>query len=304
LKPLRYATWLSVIYLLVAGGYILVSSRLAAAIAHNVAQLERIEHIKGILFVVTTGAILWCTSLALFLKQAHTDEARALERRALTLVQGKAYAAELAAAVAHDFNNLLLVLRVGVEELTEELAQTPNNATLGEMRQALDSARNLTERMARAARGSRESRLAVHRLDRIVDDTIQLMRRLPRLQRCNLEVSLAAVPEARLDPILVEQIVVNLLLNAADAAGEDGTIRIVVEEHERAVCVAVHDSGKGLTALELKRALEPFFTTKSTGLGLGLFSVRASVDASEGNLALRSSPLGGALIEVNWPKLS
>src|SRR5512133_163824 len=185
-RPAYYATWLAGAYLLVAGSYIVVSGWLAAAVARDVAELERLEHIKGIAFVFVTGALLWVISWVMFDRLKLADAARATDRQALMLVQSKAYAAELAASVAHDFNNLLLVVGFGLDEITAASGSPPNPHLLAEMRQALDAARNLTERMARAARGQREIRRDYRSLTTLVTDTVRLVQRLPRMRGRNI----------------------------------------------------------------------------------------------------------------------
>jgi two-component system sensor histidine kinase HydH len=301
LKPLRYALLLALSYLLVAGAYILVSSRLAAAIASNVAELQRIEQFKGIVFVVVTGLLLFFAAWFLFRRFAQDETARALERRAMALMQSKAYSAELAAAVAHDFNNLLLVIHAGVDELSVKCREPSSSNTLEAMRSALDSARDLTKRMARAARGERAARQEPRCLATLVKETWELLQRIPRFRGRKVEVITSTNAKAVLDPVLVEQILVNLLLNAADAAGDGGKVLVEVRADEESVYLSVQDNGEGLTGDALTNAFKPFTTSKSQGLGLGLLSVRASVEASQGTLVVRSSRLGGAQFDVSWP---
>lgn len=304
LKPLRYATGLAFAYLLVAGGYILVSGRLAAAVATSVVELQRIENIKGIVYVFVTGALLWIVSYGLFARIERAHESHALDRRAMMLMQSKAYAAELAAAVAHDFNNLLMVVGAGVHDIQQSDGREIDPATLASMQKAVDSARDLTARMARAARGARSVQSENHCLADLIDETVRLLRRLPRLYGRSIELATGSRARVFLDAILVEQIVVNLLLNAADAGGPSGRIRVEVEEDAQTVWVAVHDSGTGLTEPMLRGIFEPFQSTKETGLGLGLLSVRVSVEASQGKLTAGPSPLGGARFEVRWNKVA
>jgi signal transduction histidine kinase len=303
-KPFRYAFLLALSYFLVAGGYILVSDHLAATIARDVADFRRIEDIKGLLFVLVTGVLLFCAAWILFRRFARAQESRSLERRALMLMQNKAYASELAAAVAHDFNNLLLVLHAGVDELALKSQEPPNPTIIVDMRQALESARDLTKRMARAARGERKLHQESHPLAMLVQDAVGLLRRIPRLRGRDVDVVVSTNAHALLDPVSVEQILVNLLLNAADAAGEGGKILVEVHEDALSVCLSVHDNGEGLTDTKLLDVLKPFTTTKEIGLGLGLLSVRASVEASQGTLTVMRSPLGGAQFDVRWSKAS
>lgn len=301
-RPAYYATWLAGAYLCVAGSYILISGWLAAAVAHDVAELARLEHIKGIAFVFVTGALLWFISWLMFDRLKRANAARATDRQALMLVQSKAYAAELAASVAHDFNNLLLVVGFGLDEITAASESPPNPHLLAEMRQALDAARNLTERMARAARGQREIRRDHHSLTTLVTDTVHLVKRLPRMRGRNIEIQARALARALLDPIVVEQIVVNLLLNAADATTAGGTITVKIEEDDASVQLVVEDDGPGLRDSQIMEVLQPFNSTKAGGLGLGLLSVRFSAEATQGKLTIDRSTHGGARFAVRWAK--
>ena len=301
MKPFRYATWLSLSYLIAAGIYIRVSSRVAARLAHNVGELEHMERIKGLVFVAVTGILLWGLSWLFFARLQRSDDERAKGRQALMLVQTKIYAGELAATVAHDFNNLMMVLRSGVDEIANHGDEPIDSTTLHDMRTALDGAKNLTERLARAAKGDRAVRREMISLTQLVTETVWLLRRLPRISGRTLEIEAPSPAQALFDPVIVEQIVVNLLLNAADACGPSGTIRVEVGEDEQSVWLRVHDNGPGLSDSEHIAVLEPFRSTKG-GMGLGLLSVRACAEAGSGKLVIDKSPLGGALFEVRWPK--
>jgi signal transduction histidine kinase len=302
-KSLRYASYLSVGYLLVAGVYIRISSHLAANFAKSVEELERIERFKGQAYVVVTATLLWGLSWFLFSRIQRSQEERAKERQALMLVQSKAFAGELAATVAHDFNNLMMVLRSGLDDLAEGTTPALTTTIISEMRGALDGAKNLTERLARAARGERAERQEVHSLAALVTQTVRLIRRLPRVSGRSVEVITLSPARTMLDPVIVEQIIVNLLLNAADACGVEGTVRLEVGEDAVSVWLHVHDNGPGFPDSESIAVFEPFRSTKG-GLGLGLLSVRACAEAGNGRLVVGKSPLGGAKFEVRWPKVA
>ena len=301
MKSFRYATWLALGYFLLAGVYIRVSGRIAAGLSHNVQELERLERIKGSAFVVITALLLWGLAWVLFSQLQRSNDERNKGQQALMLVQSKAYAGELAASVAHDFNNLLMILRSAIEE-AEDTGGALDSVTLQEMKVALDGAKNLTARLARAARGDRASRRELLSLSIIVTDTVRLLRRLPRLEERKLDILTPGEARASLDPVLVDQILVNLLFNAADACGKEGHIRVEVGESNDQVWLTVDDNGPGLPDSQAMAVFEPFRTTKSGGLGLGLLSVRASAEASDGVLAVSKSKLGGARFQITWPK--
>jgi signal transduction histidine kinase len=267
-----------------------------------VEELEQIERLKGEVYVVVTATLLWALSWFLFSRIQRSNEERAKQRQALMLVQSKAFAGELAATVAHDFNNLMMVLRSGLDELAHSGSNPVESTIIGEMRGALEGARNLTERLASTARGERAGRQDIHSLSTLVTQTVRLIRRLPRVSGRTVDVIAESPARTMLDPVIVEQIVVNLLLNAADACGHGGSVRLEVGEDARAVWLLVHDNGPGFPDSEKLAIFEPFRSTKG-GLGLGLLSVRACAEAGNGQLSLGKSPLGGAKIEVRWPKV-
>jgi len=115
----------------------------------------------------------------------------------------------------------------------------------------------------------------------------------------------AQLPEVLADANQIQQVVVNLLLNAADAiGGEGGEIR--VGSHAEATCVAVEvqDSGKGIPPEDLSRIFEPFFTTKGHGTGLGLAVTWGIVDSHGGTIQAGNEPGSGACFTVRLPLAS
>jgi signal transduction histidine kinase len=93
----------------------------------------------------------------------------------------------------------------------------------------------------------------------------------------------------------------NLLLNAIDAAGEGGVVRLRAWHQGDVVKVEIHDSGPGIPPEDLGRIWEPEFTTKSQGTGLGLAMVRQTIAAHHGQVEGRNNPRGGAVFFVELP---
>lgn len=302
LKPFRYAALLSGGYALVSAAYIVISGRLAALAAHTVVGLEHIERLKGIAFVATTAILLLGMSWYLFSRLAAVLRERTLDRQAMMLVQRKAFAGELAAAIAHDFNNLLMVVRAGVEELKRSTTGPVETGLIEDIHSALDSGKVLTLRLAATARGQRIVRMDPHVLTELVSETTLLLRRLPRLRGRTVDLRVQPVTALPMDSALVEQIVVNLVLNAADAAGPHGRVEVGVREEPAVIVLEIHDSGPGLPPGTERRIFDPFFSSKAGGLGLGLLSVRAAAEAHGATIVTGRSPLGGALFAIHFPK--
>ena len=136
---------------------------------------------------------------------------------------------------------------------------------------------------------------------RIVDATVRILRRdLERSAR--LEVILSDSPLVSIDASALGQIVLNLLLNAAQAIEEAGVpgkvIRVHVERSDEHVVLRVADSGPGMNGEQLERLFEPHFTTRSGGSGLGLPIVRELAERAGGEVAVKSQLGSGTTVEV------
>ena len=136
---------------------------------------------------------------------------------------------------------------------------------------------------------------------RIVDATVRILRRdLERSAR--LEVVLSDSPQVSIDASALGQIVLNLLLNAAQAIEEAGlsgrVIRVHVERSGPHVLLRVADSGPGMNGEQLERLFEPHFTTRTGGSGLGLPIVRELAERAGGEVAVQSQLGSGTTVEV------
>ena len=118
--------------------------------------------------------------------------------------------------------------------------------------------------------------------------------------RPRLEVHAAPdLPRREVDPDRLRQVVLNLVLNAVEAAGPDGRVDVRLERTgDGRVALVVRDDGPGLAAETRERIFEPFFTTKPRGTGLGLAIVRGIVDAHGGEVTAADRPEGGAELRV------
>jgi PAS domain S-box-containing protein len=224
----------------------------------------------------------------------------------------------LAGGVAHDFNNLLTVI-AGRAELALTEVEDP------ELRQDLEEIRSTTERGASLTRqlllfsGRRHS--TPRRLDP-VEAIAQLQRLLERVlgEDKRLEVRAEGeLWEVEMDPGLLDQVILNLVINARDALSAGGRIRLAasnrtVTPHDDAlpvevgpgeyVEVRVDDDGDGMPPQVLERIFEPFFTTKDPGkgTGLGLASVLGIVQRAGGHVWARSTEGEGSTFVVLLPR--
>jgi two-component system, cell cycle sensor histidine kinase and response regulator CckA len=226
----------------------------------------------------------------------------------------------LAGGIAHDFNNLLTGI-LGNATLALESAASDSAASdlLRAVVQAGERAGALAHQML-AYSGRGEFRLESVDLSALVLETLSLIgSALGRATRLNLMTS-PGLPLVDADASQLQQIVMNLAINAAEAADNKGEVSVLTgiaeldgKRHEndivsgsappagRYVFLEVRDSGKGMDTNTLQRIFDPFFTTKATGRGLGLAAVLGIVRSHKGVIRVTSAPGDGTTFTVYLP---
>ncbi len=226
----------------------------------------------------------------------------------------------LAGGVAHDFNNLLSVINGYCELTLEDLDRdNPMRSNIEQIREAGKSATSLTSQLLAFGR---KQILQPEILD-LNDIITQMSSMLRRMIRESIELVTIAHPGLGLvsaDPGQIQQIVMNLAVNAHDAMLEGGNLTIETanvhfdEEHIRKhpeakagsyVMLAIGDNGMGMDASTQARIFEPFFTTKAKGkgTGLGLATVYGIVKQSNGFIWVYSEPGKGTTFKVYFPRV-
>jgi len=226
---------------------------------------------------------------------------------------------QLSGGVAHDFNNILTVIQAGVSflEMETELSGSAREF-VGEIKGAATRAANLTRQLLTFSR--RQAMQLRHvELNEIVTNMSRMLQRLLG-EHIQLELRLASHDlHLFADPGMVEQVVMNLAVNARDAMLGGGRITIATDQAEfdgatrdgqprvgRFACLEVVDTGVGIADDVLPHIFEPFFTTKEAGkgTGLGLATVRGIVDQHGGWVEVMTRPGEGTRFQVHLPIVS
>jgi len=227
----------------------------------------------------------------------------------------------LAEGVAHDFNNLISAISGSAWVILRKLPNgDPIRTTAEDIRETCDRATRLSKQLVEFSRSNSEGKKLVN-LNSVVDGMGKMLGRLVGSPiQISLDLAMDLVP-VHADPVGLEQILVNLVINARDAMRMGGYLQIStrmcqVEQGDESwmeqtrsgqyVMLRVKDTGNGMDEATMRRMFEPFFTTKldDGGSGLGLSNVKAIVSREDGRIRVSSSPGTGTTIEIIFPVAS
>ncbi|MBI2933133.1 MAG: PAS domain S-box protein [Planctomycetes bacterium] len=225
----------------------------------------------------------------------------------------------LASGVAHDFRNLMMVIGSYSEVMLRRVpADDPMRAHLEKIQKAKERAADLTTQLLAFSRGEAVPPRLLD-VGRVIAEMKEVLKQVVG-RDIDLTLSLGSgLDMTKVDPAGLEQVIMNLVMNARDAMAGGGKIEIVTrnvildEEYARAhpevrpgeyVMLAVSDTGCGMKRETLSRIFEPFFTTKEKGkgTGLGLFLVYGIVRQSEGHIDVYSEPGRGTTFRIYLPR--
>jgi two-component system, cell cycle sensor histidine kinase and response regulator CckA len=250
-----------------------------------------------------------------------TLEARVVERTAALERQAEALrdaqrlevVGRLAGGIAHDFNNLLTIVMTNVDILEE--TQKFDAAGGAAVEETMTAARRGADLIRQLLAFSRRQRIEPRVLDcnRVIGGMDRLLRRLVG-ERIYTSLSLSREPlRVIADPSQLEQILVNLVSNARDAMPDGGELRVSTElshglpdepgNTKKFALLRVEDDGAGMDSETLRRAFDPFFSTKAAGRGsgLGLATVHGIVQQNGGRVVVTSEPGWGTQFSVYLP---
>ena len=246
-------------------------------------------------------------------QRLHTSEAQLRQALKMEAV------GQLAGGIAHDFNNLLTVILSYASMLLERIDRDDRNrADVREIATAADRAAGLTRQLLAFSR-KQVMNPRVLNINTVISDLENILRRLAGedvdLRMC-LDPAVAAI---RADPGQLEQVLMNLVVNARDAMPSGGQLTISTQNAGAAesgevlppscngeyVVLSVTDTGSGMTAEVQQRLFDPFFTTKEPGrgTGLGLSTVYGIVKQSGGEITVQSELGQGSTFRVCFPRL-
>ncbi len=212
--------------------------------------------------------------------------------------------AQLALGAAHEINNPLLGI---LSHLELELREAKTDDERTEIEQCIEGTKRISQTIRGLLNYTRPDPLLLTRiqLSRLVDDTLSFLAHQPLFRGIKMERRIPSdLPEISADANQLSQILMNLLLNAAQASPEGGTITIAAQKFTDTdtLEIAVSDTGHGIPPDVLTHVFEPFFTTKrGKGTGLGLSISQAYVRSHGGDIRIESQPQHGTTVRITLP---
>jgi signal transduction histidine kinase len=220
---------------------------------------------------------------------------------------------QLAAGMAHELRNPLMCMKVLIQSARRGEAPGLDGRDLAVLDEEIT---RVEERLQHFLDFARSTKLEKQPVDvgQIVAQTIHFL--LPRAERRDIRMIDATSPEPLMidaDEGQIRQVLLNLLLNALDAVSNGGCVEVRAHFQTagdaaangtgpaRVLVLEVLDDGRGLPKDQPDRIFEPFFSTKDTGLGLGLATCRRIIDLHGGEITASSRPGGGAHFQIRLP---
>lgn len=241
--------------------------------------------------------------------QPTLEEQVAILREQLAHAQKLTALGELVGTTTHEFNNVLMTIinyaKMGLRHKDEPTRDKAFDKILA----AGNRAAQITNGILGFAR-NRSSALEPTDLRRVVDDSLLLLDRELTKYRVRVEKQFDDVPEVQANGNQIQQVLLNLLINARQAMASGGTlfVKLLNDPAAGTVDLVVRDTGCGMTPDVLRRIFDPYFTTKSGpdatgkgGAGLGLSMCRDIVEAHHGRIRVESAPGKGTMFTIKLP---
>ena len=215
----------------------------------------------------------------------------------------------LAAGIAHEIRNPLTAIKAWLYLQQKHLPpRTPEFEELELIGGEINRLERIVKDFLQFARPSAPQLVAVSS-EQPLREVLMLME--PTLKKSNIQLLLgeAAPAQIHVDPQQIRQVLINLIQNAADSIGENGTVTLRARRGEKrlhdrpteVVILEVHDTGKGIPPEVEKRLFDPFFTTKESGTGLGLPIAARIIEKHRGALQYQTLAAGGTTFGIILP---
>ncbi|WP_157314307.1 ATP-binding protein [Chitinibacter sp. GC72] len=217
---------------------------------------------------------------------------------------------EMASSLAHELNQPLAAIASYATGCRNVLSQ--DNPNIAQLDQAIEKMAAQAKRAGQIIRGIREfvQRRAPHRKRCEIADLLDTVQTLLSAEVKKAQVKLSVsdtrhLPPIYADAVMLEQVIFNLMKNAIEAMAEtpvkQRTLDVKVRRDDEMLAVSITDRGTGISAEQMEQLFKPFYTTKGSGMGMGLNICRSIIEHHQGRLWVEANPLGGSCFHFTLP---
>lgn len=212
----------------------------------------------------------------------------------------------LASRIAHELRNPIQAIRMGIELLKQDLTETTEivpfrescQTTLQHIDQEITAANTIVKDLLEYARDMKFEYTPTD-INSLIDGALFNLAEKIADAQITVVTNYGEIPLIIADGIRIRQVMLNIIQNAIEAMTDGGTLTISTAPHDEcSISIVVQDTGCGITPEHIQRIVEPFFTTKEKGVGLGMSIVHRIIQAHGGTLAIASAPGQGTMMTV------
>ncbi|MBI9078910.1 MAG: two-component sensor histidine kinase [Pseudodesulfovibrio sp.] len=266
--------------------------------------------LPGVVAAFVAILCLWGSLLSFSRWIGHASDERMELKEQLIQSQKLLALGEISTGIAHEINNPLNIIMQEAELMRMNFQQDLTEEEVSEIQESLDvilqqveRCSDITHKLLDFAR-SRRPVTQTADMNRLLVDMLTLVERETDAKHIQIvKVFSNDLPKIKTDPPLLRQVFLNLLINAVQALDGGGLIFVTTQCNDGMVCAEIRDTGPGISAAQIERVFDPFYTTKppGEGTGLGLSVSLRIINQLGGDILLRSEPGKGAVFTVRIP---
>ena len=209
--------------------------------------------------------------------------------------------ARISAGVAHEIGNPLTSISSYVQILREMDHDEFTKESLDTIAKHINRIADIVMQMSSFSK-TRTSELRHHNIRELVDLTLDLVKYDKRMKNMRTAIDIPAdLPQVVVDETQFIQVLMNIVLNAADVMPQGGALEISARRLAKEVEISIADSGPGISPEHMEKIFDPFFTTKEKGTGLGLAVSYSIIKGYQGDILVENKPGGGTVFRVRLP---